>query len=328
MKAITIVDPGPDSRLEIAELPTPKPAEREILVKIEAAALNRADLLQRGGNYPSPEGASDIPGLEMAGVVEKIGSAVTRWKPGDFVFSLLPGGGYAEFCTVHEEMAMPLPDNVSFREAAAIPETFLTAYQALGWLGGLKQDETVLIHAGGSGVGTSAIQLARRLFNARILATAGEKRKLETARELGAAHTYNYKKTDFDERIEADLGKGAVDLVIDFVGAPYWEKNIRVLATDGRLVLLSMLGGHEVRNMSMIPILRKRLSVIGSTLRARTDAYKIRLTQEFATRTIDLFEAGVIEPVIDSVFDWQEAEKAHRHMAENKNTGKIVLEGM
>lgn len=328
MKAITVINPGPDSRLEIRDVPTPVSSDREILVKIEATALNRADLLQRQGKYPSQEGASDILGLEMAGIVEEAGSKVKRWKPGDFVFSLLPGGGYAEYCTVHEDMAMPVPESLSLKEAAAIPETFLTAYQALSWLGRLEQDETVLIHAGGSGVGTSAIQLAHRLFNARLLTTAGKKRKLETCRELGAHYAYNYNKVDFAEAINNDIGSEAVNLIIDFVGAPYWKQNIEVLATDGRMVLLSLLGGHKLENMSLIQILRKRLTVTGSTLRARTEAYKIRLAKEFSNRTLELFEQRVIQPVIDSEYDWKETEKAHRRMAENKNTGKIVMTGM
>lgn len=328
MKAINVINPGKDSRLEITEVQTPTPGDHEILVKIEATALNRADLLQRQGNYPSPEGTSSILGLEMAGIVEKTGSRVSRWKPGDFVFSLLPGGGYAGFCVIHEQMAMPIPENLSFEEAAAIPETFLTAFQALSWLGRLEQRETVLIHAGGSGVGTSAIQLSRHLFDARILTTAGKEQKLETARELGADYAYNYKKKDFAEEIQKDLGKNVVDLIIDFVGAPYWNKNMEVLATDGRMIILSMLGGHKLNKISLIPILRKRLSIVGSTLRSRSGEYKIKLSQEFAAQTLELFEQDILKPVIDSVYDWKETEEAHQRMAENKNTGKIVLTGM
>ncbi|MDR8391736.1 NAD(P)H-quinone oxidoreductase [Aliifodinibius sp. S!AR15-10] len=328
MKAITVLNPGKNSTLQIQDIDTPEPGDHEIQVKIEATALNRADLLQRQGKYPAPEGTSNILGLEMAGIVEKVGPGVTRWKPGDFVFSLLPGGGYAEFCVIHEEMAMPIPDNLSFEEAAAIPETFLTAYQALHWVGQLQPKETVLIHAAGSGVGTSAIQLSSHLSEARILATAGKDRKLETAQTLGADFTYNYKKVNFSDQIERDLGSNSVDLIIDFVGASYWNKNINVLAKDGRLVLLAILGGHKVKNMSLIPILQKRLSVRGTTLRSRSLEYKIKLTQEFSARTLDLFERDLLRPVIDSVHDWQDAEKAHQQMADNKNTGKIVLTGM
>ncbi|MDX1670952.1 MAG: NAD(P)H-quinone oxidoreductase [Balneolaceae bacterium] len=328
MKAINVLHPGPDSTLEIQEFPDPEPVDDELLVKIEATALNRADLLQRKGGYDPPEGAPEILGLEMAGMVEATGPQVEQWKLGDRVFGLLPGGGYAQYCTIHERMAMPVPEGLSYEEAAAIPETFLTAYQALKWLGDLKRNETVLIHAGGSGVGTSAIQLSRHLFNARIITTAGEEHKLETCRELGADFAYNYRKQNFAEEIIEELGEESVDLIIDFVGAPYWDKNLSVLAVDGRVVYLSFLGGHRLEEISLVPILRKRLTVMGSTLRNRSQAYKVELTEEFESRTIELFQRGVIKPVIDSVYDWNDVEKAHQRMADNENTGKIVLTGM
>lgn len=328
MKAIQVINPGKNSTLQIQEVPTPEPKEKELLVKIEATALNRADLLQRQGNYPPPEGAPEILGLEMAGIVEKTGDNATRWSAGDFVFGLLPGGGYAEYCTIHEDLAMLVPDAISFEEAAAIPETFLTAFQALHWLGKLKQHETILIHAGGSGVGTSAIQLARHLYEATIITTAGKKRKLEACREIGADFAYNYKKQDFAEEIKTDMGEHSVDLIIDFIGAPYWHQNIEVLATDGRLVYLSFLGGHKIKKMSLAPILRKRLNIIGSTLRSRSDSYKIELTKDFASRCLEFIQKQKIKPVIDSVYNWEDVEKAHQRMSNNKNTGKIVLKGM
>lgn len=328
MQAIQVINPGKKSKLEIQNVPTPKPSGHEILVKIEATAVNRADLHQRAGKYPPPEGASEIPGLEMAGIVEKAGSKVTKWKPGDFVFGLLPGGGYAGFCVTHEDMAMPLPENISFEEAAAIPETFLTAYQALIWLGELQHKETVLIHAGGSGVGTSAIQLARHLCDATIITTAGKKRKLETCKEIGADFAYHYRKQDFAKEISKDIGEHSVNLIIDFIGAPYWDQNIDVLATDGRLVYLSFLGGAKIKKMNLAPILRKRLKIMGSTLRSRSEEYKIELTNDFADRCLEFFENGTIKPVIDSVYDWEDTEKAHSRMRNNKNTGKIVLTGM
>lgn len=328
MKAIQIINPGKHSTLETQDTPTPKPKPQEVLVRIKATAINRADLLQRTGNYPPPEGASEIPGLEMAGVVEKTGSSVTKWSTGDRVFGLLPGGGYAEYCTLHEDMAMPIPDNLSFTEAAAIPETFLTAFQALHWLGKLQQDETVLIHAAGSGVGTSAIQLAKHLYNARIIGTAGKQHKLDTAKKLGAHFAYNYKEQNFADEIRRDIGSEEVNLIIDFIGEPYWQKNIESLATDGRLVYLAFLGGHQMDELSLAPILRKRLSIMGSTLRSRTLDYKIKLTRDFADQTLALFEDKSMHPFIDSTFDWTETEAAHQRMQQNKNTGKIVLTGM
>lgn len=328
MKAVQIKNPGKHSSLVIDEAPTPNQAADGILVKVKATALNRADLLQRTGNYPPPEGASDILGLEMSGVVEKTGSEVTKWQPGDRVFGLLPGGGYAEYCTIHEGMAMEIPENLSFEEAAAIPETFLTAFQTLNWLGKLGEQETVLIHAAGSGVGTSAIQLARHLFDAQIIATAGKQHKLDTARELGADFAYNYKEQNYAEEVINDIGSDSVDLIVDFIGKPYWHKNMEVLAMDGRVVYLSFLGGHKVEEVSLIPILRKRLSIIGSTLRNRSLDYKIKLTKDFSSDTLNLFKDGVLEPVIDSTYDWTETESAHQRMQNNKNTGKIVLIGM
>lgn len=325
MKAIQITKPGKNSSLTIGEITKPKPGPNEILVKIKAAGVNRADLLQRSGNYPPPEGAGKILGLEMAGIVENVGDKVRKWRKGDKVFSLLAGGGYAEYCVVHEKMAMPIPENISFKEAAAIPETFLTAFQALHWIGKLQKSETVLIHAGGSGVGTSAIQLASHQFDATIATTAGKTHKLETCRKLGADFAYNYKEQNFRDEIKKDIGENSIDLIIDFIGEPYWEQNIEVLAIDGRLVFLSFLGGHRVENVSLVPILRKRLSILGSTLRARSDSYKIDLTKDFVDQALPLFSRGDIKPVIDSIFDWENAETAHQRMKQNKNTGKIVL---
>lgn len=328
MKAIKVIQQDSESTLEIAETESPTPDDDEILVNIKATALNRADLLQRTGNYPPPEGASKILGLEMAGVVEKTGSDVNRWQSGDRVFGLLAGGGYAEYCTIHEDMAMAIPNNLSFEEAAAIPETFLTAFQTLDWLGKLQEKETVLIHAGGSGVGTSAIQLAHHLYNARIITTASKQHKLNKAKELGADFAYNYKTQNYADEIISDIGKDSVDLIVDFIGKPYWHKNMEVVAMDGRVVYLSFLGGHKIEELSLVPILRKRLSIMGSTLRNRSLEYKIALTKDFAEQTLALFKDGTLQPIIDSTYDWSETEAAHQHMQNNKNTGKMVLTGM
>ncbi|MEX0995351.1 MAG: NAD(P)H-quinone oxidoreductase [Balneolaceae bacterium] len=328
MKALLVDNSGGKPKMNIGEYPTPKPAENEILVKVEATALNRADLLQKKGNYPVPEGASPILGLEISGTVEAIGREVTRFNPGEKVFGLLSGGGYAEYCVIHERMGLHLPENFSFEEAAAIPEAFLTAFQALKPLGEIQKNERILIHAGGSGVGTAAIQLARHLFQARVITTAGQTGKLETCKKLGAESTINYKKEDFAEVIQTHLGKSSVNLIIDFVGSPHWHKNIEILSIDGRLILLAMLGGKKVKEMNLLPFLRKRLTLKGSTLRNRTEDYKIRLTSDFHSYAMELIEKQVIQPVIDSVFDWKDVENAHERMANNKNTGKIILVGM
>jgi len=328
MEAIQVLNPGKNSTLEIQTVPTPQPESHEILVRIKAAGVNRADLLQRTGNYPPPEGASSILGLEIAGVVEQTGSEVNKWQPGDRVFGLLSGGGYASYGVIHREMAMAIPENLSFSEAAAIPETFLTAYQALNWLGKVQSGETVLIHAAGSGVGTSAIQLSHHLFGAKIIATAGKQQKLETASELGADWTYNYNTQHYANEIIQQLGPDSVDLIIDFIGEPYWHKNMDVLGMDGRVVYLAFLGGHAIEHLSLVPILRKRLKIMGSTLRSRPPEYKIELSKEFISQTQDLFTNNTLKPVIDSTYDWTRAEAAHQRMQENKNTGKIVLTGM
>jgi len=328
MKALLVNNQSDEPVMEFGDYPTPEPDENELLVKVKSTALNRADLLQKKGKYPVPEGESPIMGLEMSGIVESVGKGVTKFKEGDRIFGLLGGGGYAEYCTIHEEMARSIPDFMSFEEAAAIPEVFLTAYQALMWLGELKDEETVLIHAGASGVGTAAIQLAKHLKKAQIAVTAGSKEKLDLCRSLGSILQVNYKEQDFAEKIKEKFGENSVDLIIDFIGSPYWDNNISSLEMDGRLVYLSMLGGAEVKEMDLVPILRKRLTIRGSTLRNRSIDYKKKLTKEFWNSTRDLFEKEKLAPVISAIIDWVDVEKAHQMMSENKNAGKIILNGM
>jgi putative PIG3 family NAD(P)H quinone oxidoreductase len=306
----------------------PEPAQNELLVKVEATALNRADLLQKTGNYPVPDGASPILGLEMAGIVEEAGSEAHRFKAGDHVIGLLPGGGYAEYCVIRDDHAMAKPPSLSFEEAAAIPEVFLTAFQGLFWIGELFDDETVLIHAGASGVGTTAIQLARQTTGTTIITTAGTEAKLDICLNLGADLAINYKREEFNESIKKEFGDSTVGVVLDFVGAPYWHQNMKVLAMDGRLVHLGLLGGTTVEKMDLSTIMRKRLTVRGSTLRNRSDDYKARLSKEFTEQFSDMFDEGILRPVIDSVYEWEEAEEAHQRMKQNKNAGKIVLTGM
>lgn len=306
----------------------PEPKPNELLVKIEATALNRADLLQKAGNYPVPEGASPILGLEMSGIVEETGSETHHFKPGDQVMGLLSGGGYAEYCVIRDDHVISKPNSLSFEEAAAIPEVFLTAFQGLFWLGELFDDETVLIHAGASGVGTAAIQLAKQVSGTTIITTAGTEAKLDLCRDLGAGFAINYKEENFDEAIERQFGDSAVDVILDFVGAPYWHQNMKVLAMDGRLVHLGLLGGASVDSVNLGTILRKRLTVRGSTLRNRSDEYKALLTNEFTDRFAELFDDGTLRPVIDSIYEWEEAEEAHQRMKHNENAGKIVLTGM
>lgn len=328
MKALLVDNRGEKPSMVMGEQPTPSPGPGELLVKVKATALNRADLLQKSGNYPPPAGESPILGLDMAGVVEQVGSDVTRFRPGDPVFGLLPGGGYAEYCTISEELSLPIPRGWSFEEAAALPEVFLTAWQALVWLGQIGEGETVLIHAGASGVGTAAIQLASRLFGCRVITTAGSEEKLEVCRNLGADLAINYREEEFSERIRSETGPESVDLIIDFIGAPYWEKNLNSLSQDGRLIILAMMGGAVGDRLRLGPLLRKRLTVRGSTLRNRDARYKKRLVADFWDRTEELFLKRELLPVIDSVYDWNDVEAAHRKMEENRNIGKIILNGM
>jgi tumor protein p53-inducible protein 3 len=328
MKALLVDNSGNKPVMVPGEHPKPVPAESELLVKIEATALNRADLLQKAGKYDPPEGETSILGLEMAGIVESTGGKVTEYKPGDRVFGLLGGGGYAQYCTLHEGLAMLVPEEFSYEEAAAIPEVFLTAWQALVWLGKLQKGETVLIHAGASGVGTAAIQLAREFAGARIVVTAGSDEKLELCKSLGADLSINYKKQEFASEISEAFGKESVDLIIDFVGSPYWSMNMECLAMDGRMVCLALLGGAKVDSMSLVPILRKRLTVMGSTLRNRSEQYKIDLTKDFYLFAADLLKNYKIGPIIDSVYDWNDVEKAHSRMEKNMNAGKIILNKM
>lgn len=328
MKALLIDEDSGQPVMKMGEVPDLEPQSDELLVKIEATALNRADLLQKAGKYPVPEGASSILGLEMAGVVEHTGAEVTQFKKGDRVFGLLSGGGYAEYCTIRQGMAMKIPEKLSFEEAAAIPEVFLTAFLAMDWLGELQIGETILIHAGASGVGTAAIQLAGKLYDARVLTTAGTDQKNRLCEDLGSERSINYKEKDFSKVIESVFGENSVDVIIDFVGSPYWDMNIRVLGMDGRLIFLAMLGGTYVDQMNLVPILRKRLTIRGSTLRNRSDDYKMKLTSEFQQEVYHLFSEGAIKPVIDSVFDWNNVEEAHSKMKNNLNAGKIILTGM
>ena len=323
MKAVIIKEFGGPEQLTLGEWETPAPSANEVLVKVHASALNRADTLQRKGVYPPPAGASPLLGLELAGEVTETGSAVTRWQPGDKVFGLIPGGGYAEYATIHEDMAMPVPKGFTFEQAVAIPEVFLTAFQALRWLADIQPGETLLVHAGASGVGTAAIQLAKAM-GAKVIVTASAG-KHQTCLDLGAELAIDYKTEDFHQRVmDFTEGKGA-NVVIDFIAAPYFHQNIETLATDGRMVILALMGGLKVNDFNLGKVLRKRLSIMGSTLRARSQEYQINLTKDLVNFAIPLIEQGKIKPVVDTVFNWAEVAEAHRHMEANKNTGKIVL---
>ena len=322
MRAVVVDTPGDPDQLTIRGIERPDPKPHEVRIRVQATALNRADTYQRRGHYPPPDGAPDTLGLEAAGVIDAVGTDVTDWALGDRVCALLPGGGYAEHAVVHAGHVLPVPDGIDGVQAAAFPEVFLTAYQALHWLADLQDGETVLIHAGASGVGTAATQLAR-LQDATVIATASAP-KHPICRDAGAQHVIDYTSEDFAERVSIIIERG-VDVVIDFVGAPYFNRNIDVMATDGRLVQLATMGGSTVEEVSLRALMAKRIHVYASTLRSRSDAYKTQLVRDLRADLMDAWATGRIAPIIDSVVDWTRVAEAHRRMEDNANAGKIVL---
>lgn len=322
MKAVLINEITKE--LYIDEVIKPTIKSDEILVQIQATALNRADLLQKRGLYPPPPGASPILGLEMAGIVIEVGNEVTNYKIGDRVFSLLSGGGYAEYVNIPAKLAMPIPENLSFEQASAIPEAFLTAYQALCWLGELKAEDKVLIHAGASGVGSAAIQIVRE-FAARAFVTVGTEKKQKLCQSLGAELAINYREESFLEKISQVTENKGVDIILDCVGVNYWQSNINSLALDGRLIIIASMSGSLVEKVNLAEILRRRLKIIGTTLRNRSLEYKIRLTQEFSEFALTRFSNNQLTPVIDQIFPWQEINQAHQYLESNLNAGKIII---
>ncbi|MGD8368260.1 MAG: NAD(P)H-quinone oxidoreductase [Desulfobacterales bacterium] len=324
MKAICVKEPGGPEQLFTCEVPEPAVGDNDIMVRVRAAGVNRADILQRKGMYPPPSGASDILGLEVAGEVERVGPKCRRWGPGDRVFAVVSGGGYAQKAVFHESLAMPVPEVLDHPRAAAVGEVFLTAYQALFWLGNLQKGETVLIHAGASGVGTAAVQLAHR-NGCRVLVTAGTQEKADACRDLGADVGIVYRSEDFNERVLAVTEGHGVDVILDFIGGSYFAKNLGCIALDGRLVILSLLGGRYPRDADLGVLLQKRIRIIGSTLRSRSLDYRARLAEEFVQRWLPKFSTGDLKPIVDRVLPWVQAAEAHRVMEGNRNIGKIIL---
>jgi len=328
MRAVLLKQPGGVENLFLGKTAKPLLKPNSLLVHIKATAVNRADTLQRKGFYPPPAGESDIIGLELAGVVEEVGEDVKKgtWKKGDRVMALLGGGGYAEYAVVRAEHVMPIPEKFSFEEAAAIPEDFLTAFQALEWISKLSEgNKSVLIHAAASGVGTAAIQYARVVKANPIIVTAGSADKLEFCKTLGATNLINYKEGSFAPKVlEATNNKG-VAVVMDFVGASYWDDNIKSLAVDGTMTLQGGLVGTKVANTDIGPILGKRLTIVGSGLRARSNEYKAQLIADFTKRVLPLLVSGEIKPIIGKVFPWTEVAAAHTYVEENQNIGKVIL---
>lgn len=323
MRAVEISQFGAPDVLKVVERPDPFPAPDEILIDVHAAGVNRPDVIQRYGKYPPPPGASDIPGLEVAGVVAALGSDVTGWSIGDPVCALVAGGGYAERAAVPHEQCLPIPKGLTAIQAAGIPETFFTVWTNVFQRGKLQAGETILIHGGTSGIGTTAIQLAKA-FGAQVLATAGSDDKCEAMRALGAAHAFNYKTQDWVEEGKRVTGGHGVHLILDIVGGDYIARNLDLLAIEGRLVQIAFLKSAKAEiDFSML--MRKRLTMTGSTLRPRTPAEKGVIARELHEHVWPLLESGAVAPVIHKVFPLAEAAAAHRLMEESTHIGKIIL---
>lgn len=322
MRAISVASPCDATQLVVTELPSPEVGPEQISISVYATALNRADLLQRRGKYPPPPGESNILGLECAGVVDRVGGSVTAVKPGDRVMALLGSGGYAERVVVHEALAMPVPKHLSLIEAAAIPEAFLTAREALFTLGRLGPEEHALIHAAAGGVGSAAVQLAKAC-GARVFATASTG-KLERVRQLGADEVIDYREQSFAEVIAERTERQGVDVVVDFIGSTYFESHMKCLKTAGRLVVVGVMGGPAVA-LNLGTLLFKRLQILGLVMRSRRLSEKIAITASFVKDSLPLFEQGLLKPVVDTVFDFDDAGRAHERMERNENVGKILL---
>jgi len=324
MRAIEIREPGGPEVLTLTTRDRPVPGAGELLVKVAAAGVNRPDCLQRQGAYPPPKGASDIPGLEIAGEVADVGAGVTRFKQGDQVCALVAGGGYAEFCTVNETTALPAPRGLTMVEAAAIPETFFTVWHNVFQRGGLRAGETFLVHGGTSGIGTTAIQLAKA-FGAKVLATAGSEAKCAAMRDLGADLAINYREEDFVAAVkQATDGKGA-DLILDMVGGEYINRNYQAAAVEGRIVQIAFLKGR-MAEADFSLLMMKRLTHTGSTLRARDIAFKALIAEELHRQVWPLLSDRKVLPMMDSIFPLDQAAAAHQRMEDGDHIGKIVLD--
>ena len=323
MTAIAIRAPGDPEMLVPEQRPLPRPAEGEVLVKVAAAGVNRPDVMQRRGLYPPPAGATDIPGLEIAGEVIALGAGALRWKLGDEVMALVVGGGYGQYCPAHESHALPIPAGLTMVEAAAIPETFLTVWHNTFERGGLKAGETLLVHGGSSGIGTVAIQLAKA-FGARVITTAGSPEKCAACRRLGADIAVNYRTEDFVAATKSATGGKGADLILDMVGGDYIERNYEAAAVDGRVVQIALQDSPKA-TVDFRRLMLKRLTHTGSTLRARSVSDKGAIARAVEQQALPLVAANKVRPLIDSTFPLAQASAAHARMEASTHIGKIVL---
>lgn len=324
MRAIEITAPGKPEVLRLASRPVPEVKPGEVLIKVAAAGVNRPDVLQRQGHYPPPTGASDIPGLEVAGTIVKLGPGVTEWKSGDRVCALMTGGGYAEYCSVPAAQCLPVPKGLTLVEAASLPETFFTVWHNVFERAGLKPGETFLVQGGASGIGVTAIQMVKALGH-RVFATAGSPEKCAACEKLGADRAINYKTENFVEVVKAETGGRGVDVVLDMVGGDYIPRELKALADDGRIVMIAFLGGAKA-TVNLAEIMMRRLTLTGSTLRARPVEVKAGIARALREKVWPLIEAGKIKPVIHTAFPLSEAAAAHALMESGAHIGKIVLE--
>ena len=321
MKCIEIPEPGGPEALKLGTRPVPEPEHGEVLVKVASAGVNRPDVMQRQGVYPPPPGASDVPGLEIAGTVAKVGAGVAEWREGDEVCALVTGGGYAEYCPAPAAQVLPVPEGVGLEHAGGLPETFFTVWTNVFDRAGLRAGERLLVHGGSSGIGTTAIQMASRL-GARVFATAGSKEKCDACLALGAERAVNYREEDFVEALKEPTG--GMDVILDMVAGDYVQKNISLLRPEGRLVHIAFLGGHKVE-LNLMPTMLKRLSVLGSTLRPQSIEAKADIARALKERIWPLIGNGRIKPVVDSTFPLADAVKAHERIDGGAHIGKIIL---
>ncbi len=324
MQAIEIAQPGPPDVLRPVTRPVPEPASEEVLIEVSAAGVNRPDVMQRLGMYPPPPGAPDIPGLEVAGTVVKVGSDTSRWNPGDRVCALVAGGGYAEYVTAPWQQCLPIPATLSMSEAASLPETFFTVWANVFERAALATGETLLVQGGSSGIGVTAIQLAHA-FGHRVFVTAGSAEKCRSCEQIGAERAINYKTEDFVSVIrEITEGRG-VDVILDMVAGDYVPRELQCLADDGRLVIIAFLGGTKTQ-LNMTDILRRRLTITGSTLRPRPVAFKAKLAGALEEKVWPLIANGTIKPVIHSRYALKNARDAHAMMESSSHIGKLILQ--
>jgi NADPH2:quinone reductase len=323
MIAIEITEAGEPEVLKPTERPIPLPADDEVLIKIAAAGVNRPDVMQRRGLYPPPPGTSDIPGLEIAGTIVALGKQVNNLSMGDKVCALVTGGGYAEYCTAPASLCLTIPDGLTFIQAAALPETFFTVWSNVFDRANLIAGETLLVHGGTSGIGTTAIQLAKA-FDAKVFITAGSAAKCQFCMELGADAAINYREQDFVQEIEKLTAGHGVDVILDMIGGDYFQRNLKCMTHDARLVQIAVQNGAKAE-INLVPIMLKRLIITGSTLRARETAFKAKIAKNLYEQVWPLLKYGQIKPIIHATFSLPDAAKAHALMESSQHIGKIIL---